>query len=50
MTFRSFLSLALVAAAAAHEHHDDQVNIAGPHQSLWYYNQLPGDGGTQVGG
>ena len=49
MTFRNFLSLALVAAAAAHEHHDDQVDMAGPHQSLWYHN-LPGDGGTQVGG
>lgn len=38
---------ALVGATYAHGHHDDQTPIEGPHQGLWY-NQLPGDGGTQV--
>jgi agmatinase len=38
---------AIVGASYAHGHHDDQTPIEGPHQGLWY-NQLPGDGGTQV--
>jgi agmatinase len=38
---------AIVGATYAHGHHDDQTPIEGPHQGLWY-NQLPGDGGTQV--
>lgn len=41
-----YLSVAFVAAAAAHEDHT-QEPITGPHKSLWY-NTLPGDGGTQV--
>lgn len=36
-----------VAIATAHEGHADQEVISGPHNSLWY-NNLPGDGGTQV--
>ena len=38
---------AIVGATYAHGHHEDQTPIEGPHQGLWY-NQLPGDGGTQV--
>jgi len=38
---------ALVGSTYAHGHHDNQTPIEGPHQGLWY-NQLPGDGGTQV--
>lgn len=38
---------ALVGSTYAHGHHDAQTPIEGPHQGLWY-NQLPGDGGTQV--
>ncbi|KAI5859747.1 Arginase/deacetylase [Durotheca rogersii] len=36
-----------LAHATAHEIHDDQKALSGPHQSLWY-NVLPGDGGTQA--
>lgn len=44
------LTAALVILVQAHDgsDHEDQVPIAGPHESLWY-NALPGDGGTQVG-
>jgi len=38
---------AIVGSTYAHGHHDAQTPIEGPHQGLWY-NQLPGDGGTQV--
>jgi hypothetical protein len=42
------LTVALLAAGViAHGDHADQMQIAGPHKSLWY-NTLPGDGGTQV--
>ena len=37
----------LVAVAAAHDDHESQEPLNGPHKSLWY-NTLPGDGGTQV--
>jgi hypothetical protein len=41
--------LSFAAAVAAHgDHGHDQESLAGPHQGLWY-NNLPGDGGTQVG-
>lgn len=42
----SLLVLGYAAIAAAHGDHD-QKTLSGPHESLWY-NQLPGDGGTQV--
>jgi agmatinase len=45
----SLLALGYAALAAAHDGHDDQKAISsGPHESLWYHNALPGDGGTQV--
>lgn len=49
-TMLSTASLAILwaAVATAHSGHDAQSPVAGPHQSLWY-NNLPGDGGTQVG-
>ncbi|KAK4219433.1 arginase family-domain-containing protein [Rhypophila decipiens] len=47
MPSRSLLALCVVALASAHGDHDEQKNIAGPHESLWY-NTLPGDGGTQA--
>ncbi|KAI5927429.1 arginase family-domain-containing protein [Camillea tinctor] len=43
----SLLVLGCAALAAAHEGHDDQKTLSGPHQALWY-NRLPGDGGTQA--
>jgi agmatinase len=41
--------LSFAAAVAAHGNDDNQEPIVGPQQGLWY-NTLPGDGGTQVGG
>jgi len=42
------LSLAgVLAVALAHDSHDHEQIIAGPHQGLWF-TTLPGDGGTQV--
>lgn len=38
--------LALASLSAAHGDHD-QIPMAGPHKDFWY-NTLPGDGGTQV--
>ena len=49
--FKIFLltaALAILVRAHGDNDHEDQVLIAGPHESLWY-NALPGDGGTQVG-
>ena len=42
----SFIASCLAAAVAAHGDHNQKI-VAGPHQGLWY-NNLPGDGGTQV--
>ncbi|KAK9415371.1 putative Agmatinase 1 [Seiridium cardinale] len=44
--FASILALGFAAVAAAHGDHD-QKSLSGPHESLWY-NNLPGDGGTQA--
>ncbi|KAL8364221.1 hypothetical protein RB601_009789 [Gaeumannomyces tritici] len=41
------LATALAALVLAHGDHHDQEPMSGPLQSLWY-NQLPGDGGTQA--
>lgn len=38
-----------LVGVVAHGNHDHQDPIAGPHKGLWY-NNLPGDGGTQVHG
>ncbi|KAJ5536383.1 agmatinase 1 [Penicillium frequentans] len=38
--------LALASLSAAHGDHD-QIPMAGPHKDFWY-NTLPGDGGTQA--
>ena len=38
--------LLLLTLASGHGDHD-QTPIQGPHKGLWY-NQLPGDGGTQA--
>ena len=46
MQLKNLLNLGLVALAACHDHEEQEV-LEGPHQSLWY-NNLPGDGGTQV--
>lgn len=47
MLSKSSLALLWAAVVAGHGDHGPQSPIAGPHQSLWY-NNLPGDGGTQV--
>lgn len=47
MLAKSALLLVAAAIASAHDGHEHQEPIAGPHKSLWY-NRLPGDGGTQV--
>lgn len=47
MVPKRLVLLCLAAVVVAHGDHDEQKNIAGPHESLWY-NRLPGDGGTQV--
>ncbi|KND87228.1 putative agmatinase 1 [Tolypocladium ophioglossoides CBS 100239] len=47
MISQILLALWLVAVAAGHSQHDSQKSVAGPLQSLWY-NNLPGDGGTQA--
>lgn len=47
--FTSILALGYAALAVAHDgHHDQKAISSGPHESLWYHNALPGDGGTQV--
>ncbi|TDZ26327.1 putative agmatinase 1 [Colletotrichum sidae] len=47
MVSRNLLALSLAAAVYGHGDHDNQQSMSGPHQSLWY-NNLPGDGGTQA--
>lgn len=46
MHHTSLLALGCAALASAHGNHD-QAPLSGPHESLWF-NNLPGDGGTQV--
>lgn len=46
MIFSIFTLLALSSLAAAHGD-PSQAAMAGPHEDYWY-NVLPGDGGTQV--
>jgi len=41
------LAAGIASSVRAHEGHEHQEPIEGPHQSLWF-NRLPGDGGTQV--
>ncbi len=48
MLSKSFAAVCLAASVLAHDDHDAQKSMEGPHNSLWY-NNLPGDGGTQVG-
>ena len=43
----TILALGWASVALAHGSHDQKI-LSGPHKSLWY-NNLPGDGGTQVG-
>ncbi|EFX04272.1 agmatinase [Grosmannia clavigera kw1407] len=48
MLSKSVVALSCLAAvASAHGDHNQQKNVAGPLESLWY-NTLPGDGGTQA--
>jgi agmatinase len=47
MARMTMLVACLVALASAHDDHENQKPLSGPHESLWY-NTLPGDGGTQV--
>lgn len=46
MMYTNSALLALLTLASGHEDHD-QTPFQGPHKGLWY-NQLPGDGGTQA--
>lgn len=43
-------ALCLAALVLAHDGHQDQTPILGPHPGLWYtaFDNIPGDGGTQV--
>ncbi|ROT37678.1 Arginase/deacetylase [Sodiomyces alkalinus F11] len=48
MISHSLLALGLAALVSGHgDHGDNQTPLSGPLQSLWY-NNLPGDGGTQA--
>lgn len=49
MMHSTVLALAWAALASAHAGHEQTPLSSGPHQSLWF-NNLPGDGGTQVRG
>lgn len=46
MIHPTVLALGWAAIASAHAGHE-QASLSGPHESLWF-NNLPGDGGTQV--
>ncbi|KAI4141390.1 MAG: hypothetical protein L6R39_005367, partial [Caloplaca ligustica] len=43
-------ALCLAALVLAHDGHQDQTPILGPHPGLWYtaFDNIPGDGGTQA--